>query len=40
VPLRGLQASADGPVVWVQTWDDRVYVSTDDAQTFRELAVR
>jgi hypothetical protein len=28
------------PVVWVQTWDLRVYVSTDDAATFTELRVR
>jgi hypothetical protein len=28
------------PFLWVRTWDSRVYVSTDDAGTFREIPVR
>jgi hypothetical protein len=28
------------PFLWVRTWDSRVYVSTDDARTFREIPVR
>jgi hypothetical protein len=28
------------PVIWVTTWDDRLYVSTDDAASFREVATR
>lgn len=28
------------PFLWVQTWDSRVYVSTDDGRTFREVPVR
>ena len=40
-PLRALAASVDpDPVIWVQTSDDRVYVSTDDAATFTELRIR
>ena len=39
--LRVLSASVDpDPVIWIQTWDDKVYVSTDDAATFRELPIR
>jgi hypothetical protein len=43
-PLLALGASLDrrqttGPVVWVSTLD-RLYVSTDGAQTFREVAAR
>jgi hypothetical protein len=40
-PLRALAASVDpDPVIWVQTSDDRVYVSTDGAATFTELRIR
>ena len=40
-PLTSLAASADpDPVVWVQTWDLKVYVSTDGAATFTELVTR
>ncbi len=36
-----LGSSADpDPLIWVTTWDHRVYVSTDDAVTFREIAAR
>lgn len=28
------------PLIYVQTWDHRVYVSTDDAATFAEIPVR
>jgi len=39
--LVALSASVDpDPVLWVQTWDQRVYVSTDDAAGFTEVAVR
>lgn len=39
--LRILSASVDpDPVLWVQTWDYRVYVSTDDAASFHELRIR
>ncbi len=27
------------PLIRVRTWDDRVYVSSDEASTFRELCV-
>jgi hypothetical protein len=40
-PLTSLSASVDpDPVIWVQTWDLRVYVSTDDAATFSEIPIR
>lgn len=40
-PLVVLRGSAEpDPVVWVETWDQRVYVSTDDAATFHEIVVR
>ena len=36
-----LGASADpDPVIWVTTWDHRLYVSTDDARSFREIPAR
>jgi hypothetical protein len=39
--LTSLSASVDpDPVIWVQAWDQRVYVSTDDAATFTELRIR
>ena len=39
--LRVLSASVDpDAVIWVQTWDYRVYVSTDDAASFQELRIR
>jgi hypothetical protein len=39
--LVGLGASMDpDPVVWVTTWDQRVYVSTDAMRTFREVDAR
>jgi hypothetical protein len=39
--LAALAASADpDPVIWVRTWDLRLYVSTDDAATFEELRIR
>lgn len=28
------------PLIWVTTWDQRLYVSSDDAATFRELPLR
>jgi hypothetical protein len=40
-PLVSLAASVPhGGVIWVQTWEDRVYVSTDSARTFREVRSR
>ena len=40
-PLVALTGSpAHGGVVWVQTWDDRVYVSTDGAASFRRIRIR
>ena len=40
-PLIGLGAVvAPDPVIFATTWDNRVYVSTDEAKTFREIAVR
>ena len=40
-PLVSLAASGQhGGVIWVQTWDDRVYASTDSARTFREVRSR
>ncbi len=40
-PLTTVSASVDpDPVIWVQTWDHRVYVSTDDAATFTEIRIR
>ncbi|WP_181310784.1 hypothetical protein [Nocardioides campestrisoli] len=30
----------DGGVVWAATWDDRLYVSTDGAASFREIPAR
>ncbi len=37
----GVGASPEGGgVVWVTTWDDRLYVSTDGAATFREIPAR
>ncbi len=39
--LQALGASAEpDPVIWLETQGGRVFVSTDDAATFRELAVR
>lgn len=37
-PLVALEARQD--VAWVRTWDSRLYVSTDDARTFREIEAR
>lgn len=37
-PLVALEARQD--VSWVRTWDSRLYVSTDDARTFREVRAR
>jgi hypothetical protein len=40
-PLVRLGAEvAPDPVVFVSTWDNRVYVSTDEAKSFRVIAVR
>jgi hypothetical protein len=40
-PLRGLSAQVEpDPVIFATTWDDRVYISTDDAATFQETPVR
>lgn len=39
--LVALGATADpDPVIWVTTWDHRLYVSTDGAATFHEIAAR
>ena len=39
--LQALGASAEpDPVIWLETQGGRVFVSTDDATTFRDLAVR
>jgi hypothetical protein len=27
------------PVIWTTTWDHRVYASTDDGRSFREVPV-
>ena len=36
-----LSASVDpDPVIWVQTWDLKVYVSMDDAASFTEIRIR
>lgn len=40
-PLTGLSAEvAPHPAIFVTTWGNRVYVSTDEARSFREIAVR
>lgn len=39
--ITSLAASSDpDPVIWVTTWDHRLYVSTDDARSFREIPAR
>jgi hypothetical protein len=35
-----LQADADQQLVWLTTWEQRVYVSADDGATFEEVDVR
>ncbi len=35
----GASAGAD-PLIWVTTWDHRLYVSTDDVRTFQEIPAR
>ncbi|MXG89735.1 hypothetical protein [Nocardioides flavescens] len=35
-----LEADADQQLVWLTTWEQRVYVSADDGETFEEVDVR
>lgn len=40
-PVVSLSATrSPSPVVWVTTWDQRLYVSTDSARTFHEVDAR
>jgi len=40
-PIVSVGASSEpDPVIWVTTWDRRLYVSTDDGASFREIPAR